>query len=227
MISATIRRAEFVTSSENPSQCPKPNIPEYAFIGRSNVGKSSLINYLTQRKDLAKTSGKPGKTRTINHFLIDENWYLVDLPGYGYAKTSKVERKKYDQMIRNYLLKRENLICIYLLIDARIPPQNIDLEFIAWLGMSSLPFEIIFTKADNSKKTDVEGNIQSFKDMLGNDWDELPNSMVTTATKGKGREEVLTRIEELNNELSETVAERYKQSKNASKGDDQSGVDQP
>lgn len=226
MTQALIKNATFVTSSEKPSQCPESRIPEYAFIGRSNVGKSSLINFLTERKDLAKTSGKPGKTRTINHFMIDDKWYLVDLPGYGYAKTSKTERRKYDQMIRNYLLKRENLVCTFVLVDARIPPQQIDLEFITWLGISGLAFEIIFTKADRSKKTDVAGNIQAFKDMLGNDWDELPNTMVTTATKGKGREEVLARIDELNNELSEIIAERYKERKNGSKRDDESGADQ-
>ncbi|MBI1183930.1 YihA family ribosome biogenesis GTP-binding protein [bacterium] len=205
--------AQFVKSSEIPSQCPPPALPEYAFIGRSNVGKSSLINYLTERKDLAMTSGKPGKTKTINHFSIDNSWYIVDLPGYGYAQASKTDRRKYDQMIRNYLTRRENLVCTFVLVDARIPPQKIDLEFINWLGLSSVPFEVVFTKADRSKKTDVNENIQSFLDMLGNDWDELPNSWVTSAQKKEGREAFLNRIFQFNNEFGALIAQRFLQNK--------------
>ncbi|MGB0432585.1 MAG: ribosome biogenesis GTP-binding protein YihA/YsxC [Bacteroidia bacterium] len=202
--------SNFVKSSSKPQECPAANLPEYAFIGRSNVGKSSLINYLMQRKELAMTSGKPGKTKLINHFLVSDNWYLVDLPGYGYAQTSKTDRKKYDQLIRNYLQKRENLICTFVLIDARIPPQSIDLEFINWLGMSSIPFELVFTKADKSKKTNVKENIQSFLDVMGNDWDELPPHSVTSAQVKEGRDLLLQRIFAYNQEFTNIVAERFK-----------------
>jgi len=205
--------AQFVKSSENVSQCPPANLPEYAFIGRSNVGKSSLINYLTERKELAMTSGKPGKTKLVNHFLINKSWYLVDLPGYGYAKTSKTDRKKYDQLIRNYLIKRENLVCTFVLVDARIPPQKIDLEFVNWLGLSALPFEIIFTKADKSKKTNIDDNIQAFEEVMHNDWDELPYMSVTSAQKKEGREEVIERIAHFNEEVGSIISERYTKQK--------------
>lgn len=205
--------ADFLKSSENVSQCPPASLPEYAFIGRSNVGKSSLINYLTERKELAMTSGKPGKTKLVNHFLINKSWFLVDLPGYGYAKTSKTDRKKYDKLIRNYLMTRENLVCTFVLIDARIPPQEIDLEFIRWLGISSLAFEIIFTKADKSKKTNLGDNIQAFQDMLHNDWDELPEMVVTSAQKKEGREDVIDRIMQFNEEVGTVISERFKHQK--------------
>ncbi|MFY0671804.1 MAG: YihA family ribosome biogenesis GTP-binding protein [Bacteroidia bacterium] len=202
--------SEFLKSSSRPSECPPSNLPEYAFIGRSNVGKSSLINFLMQRKELAMTSGKPGKTKLINHFLVNKKWYLVDLPGYGYAQTSKKDRQKYDQMIRTYLMRRENLVNSFILIDARIPPQKIDLEFINWMGVSSIPFELVFTKADKSKKTNVSDNIQAFLDMLGNDWDELPPHHITSAQAKEGRDDFLKRIFELNEQFSGIIADRYK-----------------
>ena len=208
-----ILQAEFLKSSEAVNQCPPANLPEYAFIGRSNVGKSSLINYLTQRKELAMTSGKPGKTKLVNHFLINKSWYLVDLPGYGYAQTSKTDRKKYDQIIRNYLMRRENLVCTFVLVDARIPPQKIDLEFMNWLGLSQLPFEIVFTKADRSKKTNIEENIQAFQDVMHNDWEELPAMWITTAQKREGREDLIGRILDYNEELGMAITERYKTQK--------------
>lgn len=202
-------QASFVKSSNVPFQCPEPAIPEYAFIGRSNVGKSSLINYLMERKELAMTSGKPGKTKLINHFVVDNSWYLVDLPGYGYATASKKDREKYDKMIRSYLEKRENLINTFILIDSRIPPQKIDLEFINWLGISGLPFHLVFTKADKSKKTNFKENIQSFLDVMGNDWDELPNYSVTSAQAKEGREDFLDIIFNFNKQFEELVKERY------------------
>ncbi len=202
--------SEFFKSSGKPQECPLANLPEYAFIGRSNVGKSSLINYLMQRKELAMTSGKPGKTKLINHFLVEKSWYLVDLPGYGYAQTSKSERRKYDQLIRNYLQKRENLVCTFVLIDARIPPQKIDLDFINWLGISGIAFELVFTKADKSKKTNVQDNIQAFMDVMGNEWDELPPYNVTSAQAKEGRDDLLQRIFDFNDQFSTVIAERFK-----------------
>ena len=191
------------------SQCPSAHLPEYAFIGRSNVGKSSLINYITDRKELAMISSKPGKTKTINHFLINTDWYLVDLPGYGYAQASKTERKKYEQMIRTYLSTRENLICTYVLIDARIPPQKIDLEFIDWLGLSEIPFELVFTKADKSKKTNFMENIQSFCDVMHNSWEELPQQYITSSQKKEGKENLLQAISAYNEVASEGIKKQF------------------
>lgn len=184
-----IKSAKYLTSSVSVSQCPTPILPEYAFIGRSNVGKSSLINMLTGRNKLAKVSHTPGKTQTINHFIINEDWYLVDLPGYGYAKISKVQRKKWEQFIRNYLQKRDNLQCVCLLIDSRIPPQKIDLEFANWLGSMFIPFVIIFTKTDDRKYKPQ--NIEVFRAALLETWEEMPQHFLTSSRLKSGRDEVL------------------------------------
>jgi len=193
-----VKSADFVTSSVTLGQCPKPLIPEYAFIGRSNVGKSSLINMLVGRKKLAKISSKPGKTQLINHFIINEQWYLVDLPGLGYAKVSKQQRAKWHRMINNYLLKRENLLNIFILIDGRIDPQAIDLEFINWLGLSRLPFTIVFTKTDKLSPIKLKTNLEKFRKELLKTWDELPVFIVSSATTHKGKEEILDLIERTN-----------------------------
>ena len=193
-----IHQAEYVTSSVKLNQCPEANKPEYAFIGRSNVGKSSLINMLTGRRKLAKVSGAPGKTITINHFIIDNAWYLVDLPGYGYAKRSKSERAKWQKMIRSYLLNRPNLMTVFLLIDVRHEPQNNDLEFMKWLAVSQIPFTIVFTKADKLKATQTDKNLSVYKKTLLTDWEELPGMIITSATNNTGREELLSFIETTN-----------------------------
>jgi GTP-binding protein len=193
-----IFNAEFITSSVKLDQCPKPDKPEYAFIGRSNVGKSSLINMLTGRKKLAKVSGSPGKTITINHFLVDEKWYLVDLPGYGFAKRSKSEREKWEKMIKNYILKRENLMTLFLLVDLRIEPQAIDLEFIGRLGDSQIPFVILFTKADKLGITQAEKNLALFRKTLLKEWEELPLMITTSAKDASGKEELLEYIDKTN-----------------------------
>lgn len=197
-----ITQAEYIISSVKVEQCPKADKPEYAFIGRSNVGKSSLINMLTGRKKLVKVSGNPGKTITINHFLINKNWYLVDLPGYGYAKRSKTERQKWNRMIRGYILKRTNLLTVFLLVDIRHEPQNLDIEFIEWLGMSQIPFSIVFTKEDKLKKIQVEKNLRVYKDRLSKDWVELPRLFIASSRTSKGKEEVLQFIEDTNQLLS-------------------------
>ncbi|QQS28528.1 MAG: YihA family ribosome biogenesis GTP-binding protein [Sphingobacteriales bacterium] len=188
--------ANFIGSFVKLSQCPAPTLPEYAFIGRSNVGKSSLINMLTGRKALAKVSVTPGKTQTINHFLINNQWYLVDLPGYGYAKVSKTQRKAWEQFIQNYLVKRDNLQCVFLLIDSRIPPQQSDLEFANWLGERLIPFVIVFTKIDDKKFTPK--NIEVFKTAMLQTWETLPQMLMTSAEKKKGKEEMLDFIEAIN-----------------------------
>lgn len=193
-----ITHAEFVTSSARADQCPKPDKPEYAFIGRSNVGKSSLINMLTGRRKLAKVSGSPGKTMLINHFIIDDAWYLVDLPGYGYAKRSKTERAKWQKMIRNYILKRTNLLNLFLLIDIRHKPQKNDLEFMAWLAVSQIPFTIVFTKADKVKSNQLDKNLSAYKKQLMKDWEELPHMIVTSAQMKTGRDELIKFIGETN-----------------------------
>lgn len=193
-----IREAEFITSSVMESQCPKPEKPEYAFIGRSNVGKSLLTNMLTGKRKLAKVSGSPGKTITINHFLIDKQWYLVDLPGYGYAKRSKTERKKWKKMIRHYILTRSNLMSLFLLIDLRHEPQKNDTEFMEWLAMSQIPFVITFTKADKLSKVNIEKNLTTYKKMLLQKWKELPPYIITSALTGMGKEELLQYIEKTN-----------------------------
>ena len=183
------------------SMCPKDTKPEYAFIGRSNVGKSSLINMLTNNKKLAKTSSTPGKTLLINHFIINNDWYLVDLPGYGYAKRSKSEINKLDQMIRGYILQREQLVNVFLLIDVRLEAQKIDLEFIQWMGESGVPFAIVFTKADKLTANKVNANVEAYKKVLSETWDELPPMFVTSSEKKQGREEVLNYIEDINKQL--------------------------
>lgn len=193
-----IKEASFITSSTNVSQCPKPDRNEYAFIGRSNVGKSSLINMLTGRSHLAKISGNPGKTQTINHFLIDDTWYLVDLPGYGYAKISKSERVKWEAFIRDYLVKRENLITIFVLIDIRHDAQKIDLEFMYWLGSQGLPFVIIFTKHDKLKKGELEKKLASYETNLHEYWEELPQYFVSSSQSQYGRTEIIEFIDSLN-----------------------------
>lgn len=179
-------------------KCPPPNLPEYAFIGRSNVGKSSLINMLTNNKSLAKTSSKPGKTQTINHFLINKNWYLVDLPGYGFAKTSKTNREKWQKMISDYLLFRENLQLVFVLVDARLEPQRIDIDFMNNLGESGIPFTIIFTKTDKISSGKTMSNIQKMKNVLSETWEELPIMMKSSAVSTAGKEEILNFIEEIN-----------------------------
>lgn len=186
-----IKKAEFVKSSQNIKQCPEPDYPEFAFIGRSNVGKSSLINMLTGRKNLAKTSSTPGKTRLINHFLIDNKWYLVDLPGYGYAKVSKKQRKNFGSMIENYVSARDNLVCIFVLVDSRIKPQSIDFDFITWLGINGVPFAIIFTKTDKPNKKSLSQNLSEFELELKKSWEELPTRFISSAIKGTGKEDIL------------------------------------
>jgi GTP-binding protein len=193
-----IKEASFVVSNTKVEMCPRPDKPEYAFIGRSNVGKSSLLNMLTNRKALAKVSGKPGKTRLINHFLINGEWYLVDLPGYGYAKTGREERKKWEKSFRNYILLRENLYCLFVLIDSRHEPQQNDLEFMEWLGMSQIPFAIIFTKADKLKPEELEENIRVFQEKMMETWEEMPPFFASSAVTGQGQVEILHYIDQIN-----------------------------
>lgn len=192
-----VKKAEFKSSSTQTDKCPKPDIPEFAFIGRSNVGKSSLINMLTNHSKLAKISGKPGKTRLINHFLINDAWYMVDLPGYGYAKVSKTDRKKWGNFTERYLLERENLINTFVLIDSRIPPQKNDLEFMEFLGMNQIPFAVVFTKTDKLSGSQLNKNMQKFKNTMLKDWEELPPILKTSAKTKFGREAILQYIEKL------------------------------
>ena len=193
-----IKSAVFAISSPSYTKCPKDGRPEYAFIGRSNVGKSSLINMLTGVKGLAKTSGRPGKTQLINHFLINNEWYLVDLPGYGYAKTSKSSREKWDKMMRDYFLHREELSNVYVLVDSRVEPQRLDLEFISFLGMNGIPLTIVFTKTDKEKQREVMANIKAFKKALSELWEELPPILLTSSLTGYGRDALLDQIEQIN-----------------------------
>ena len=196
-----IKTAEFTLSAPTVGMCPQDTKPEYAFIGRSNVGKSSLINMLTNHKKLAKTSATPGKTLLINHFIINKEWYLVDLPGYGYAKRSKKEIDKLDQMIRGYILQREQLVNVFVLVDVRLEPQKIDLEFIEWLGVSSVPFAIIFTKADKLTPNKARQAVEAYKKTLLETWEELPPIFLTSAEKREGRDEVLQYIDDINRSL--------------------------
>lgn len=192
-----VSSAEFVKSSQELNQCPQPDMPEFAFIGRSNVGKSSLINMLVDKKDLAKTSSQPGKTQLINHFLVNEEWYLVDLPGYGYAKTSMENRKKWRKMIEDYLLKRVNLLTVFVLVDSRLEPQKIDLEFINFLGENQVPITLIFTKTDKQSAKKTEESLERFKESLSEYWEELPEIILTSSEKRVGRDEVLETIENI------------------------------
>lgn len=193
-----IKSAEFLISNTKQDRLPVPNKPEFAFIGRSNVGKSSLINMLCKKKGLAKTSQSPGKTQVINHFIINDVWYLVDLPGYGYAKVSQTTRKSWEGMIKTYLESRENLQCVMVLIDSRLEPQKVDLEFIDWLGGKGIPFCLIFTKADKQSKTKTTANVELFKNTMLKTWEELPECFVTSSEEGTGREEVLGYIDLIN-----------------------------
>lgn len=191
----TITSAEYTISSARVDQCPKGELPEFAFIGRSNVGKSSLINMLTGKTHLAKTSATPGKTILINHFLINQNWYLVDLPGYGYAKRGQKQRDELQRMITGYILRREQMMNLFLLIDARHEPQRIDLEFIEWLGENGIPFSIVFTKADKLSKGKLAANIKHYLSELEKQWEELPPHFITSSETKQGKEEVLSYIE--------------------------------
>lgn len=196
-----IKTAEFVISNSKVDKCPNSTLPEYAFIGRSNVGKSSLINMLTERKALAKTSSKPGKTQLINHFLINKNWHLVDLPGYGYAKVSKTTKRTFQKFITAYFESRTQMVCAFVLIDSRHQPQPIDLEFMAWLGENQIPFSIIFTKADKLKPKVLEQSIADYKTEMLQIWEEMPEYFITSATSGSGREEILAYIDALNDQI--------------------------
>lgn len=186
-----IKSAEFVVSNTDPSLCPVTEQPEFAFIGRSNVGKSSLINMLMEMKYLAKTSSEPGKTRLINHFIINKEWYLVDLPGYGYAKVLRSNRQKWITFIRQYMLERANLYCVMVLIDIRLAPQPNDLEFMYWLGENEIPFVMVFTKSDKLSKNVIDKNLAIYREEMLKSWEEIPQIFVTSAEKGTGRDELL------------------------------------
>ena len=196
-----IRTSSFVKSSSAYTECPEPQLPEYAFIGRSNVGKSSLINYIVNKKKLAKVSVKPGKTKLINHFLIDRAWYLVDLPGYGWAKVSKAEKLKWKLMVDQYLKKRKNLYCVFLLIDARHEPQAIDREFMRWLGERKIPFAIVFTKIDKLGMIKLQKNLDHYREVLGEEWDELPIQFQTSSVSKIGKNQILGYIKQINEKL--------------------------
>ncbi len=196
-----ITSAEFISSSPNVTLCPKDPLPEYAFIGRSNVGKSSLINMLVERKKLAKTSVTPGKTRLINHFRINDKWFLADLPGYGYARVSKKDRAQFSRMIEQYATRRENLVCFFVLVDARHPPQQLDLDFIEWLGNNNLPFVIVLTKIDKVTQKEKSKNLNLLKDKLSETWEELPLVFESSAVKKTGRKEIMAFIADTNAKL--------------------------
>ncbi len=196
-----IKDVEFVMSNSDMRKCPKPDRPEFAFIGRSNVGKSSLINMLMGRKNLAKTSSTPGKTQLINHFMVNESWYLVDLPGYGYAKVPPSYRKKFEKMINDYILQRENLVTVFVLVDIRHTPQQIDLEFMEWLGVSGIPFTMVFTKLDKLKRGEIEPMLKKYRAKMLETWDELPLQVLTSAEKSDGKEALLEYIATLNSDF--------------------------
>lgn len=198
-----IKDAHFLSSNSKIDKLPKDNMPEYAFIGRSNVGKSSLINALVQRNGLAKTSATPGKTIAINHFVVNGEWYLVDLPGYGYAKRSKKSREEWRVMLANYIARRRNLMYTFVLVDSRIEPQNSDIGFMEWLGENQIPFCIVFTKADKLSNNELNTNVEAYKKRLLEDWEELPPVFITSAETKRGREEILDFIEQQNKELEE------------------------
>jgi GTP-binding protein len=193
-----IKSADFIISNTDYTLCPKADMPEYAFIGRSNVGKSSLINLITNKKQLAKISGKPGKTQLINHFLINKEWYLVDLPGYGYATVSKTQKQEFQKIIFSYLENRENLMCLFVLLDCRHKPQKIDLEFMKWLGEKQIPFLMIFTKIDKLGKTALKKNIENYKTEMLKQWEEIPQTFFASVPKRKGSKEILDFIEKTN-----------------------------
>jgi GTP-binding protein len=196
-----IHTAQYIISSPDVNDCPNSQMPEYAFIGRSNVGKSSLINMLCHNPKLAKTSQKPGKTLLINHFLINEKWHLVDLPGYGYAQTGQKQRDALRQMIERYCLLREQLVNLFVLIDSRYKPQKIDLEFMEWLGENGIPFSIVFTKADKLSKLRLNENVETYKNILLESWEELPPIFVTSSEKKIGGEQLTAYIEQINEQL--------------------------
>lgn len=196
-----IKQAEFVVSNADYKKCPTHDKPEFAFVGRSNVGKSSLINMLTGRKALAMTSSTPGKTMLINHFLINDSWYLVDLPGYGYAQRGKKAMEQLRHLISSYVLGREQLTCLFVLVDSRLEPQKIDLEFIRFLGENGVPFALIFTKSDKTKRSQLGGNVARFLKMLKEEWEELPPHFVTSSADRSGRDEVLDYINQINASL--------------------------
>ncbi len=215
-----INKAEFVISNTDIAKAPQEPLPEYAFIGRSNVGKSSLINMLTNHKKLAKTSGTPGKTQLINHFKINDDWFLVDLPGYGYAKTSKTSRRKFQKLITDYFKKRKNLVNAFVLIDSRHPPQKIDMEFMRWLGENSIPFSIVFTKADKLSSNELGKNLRKYKMKFLQEWQSLPQIFVTSASSKLGRDEILNYIERLNESLRDEILKVMQQDKNDNKQND-------
>jgi GTP-binding protein len=197
-----IKSAEFVMSNSDVTKCPKEKLIEYAFIGRSNVGKSSLINMLMQRKRLAKTSGRPGKTQLINHFLINKNWFLVDLPGYGYARVSKSSKRIFQKFITQYFSKRQQLALAFVLIDCRHKPQKVDIEFMQWMGENQVPFSIIFTKQDKMKPSALTKNIEDYKLKMLESWEQMPNYFITSSSNGSGRDKVLNYISEINSLMS-------------------------
>jgi len=198
-----IKSAEFILSSCSNEKCPRTSCPEYAFIGRSNVGKSSLINMLVDKKNLAKTSSTPGKTQMINHFFINEGWYIADLPGYGYAKASKDQRSKWDKVSRGYLHKRQNLLTTFVLVDSRLVPQQIDIDFMEWMGEKEIPFIVVFTKTDKLNHSEISQNIEHYKTIMKDFWEELPRFILTSAENKAGKEEILDFIEKTNKEYEE------------------------
>ena len=193
-----IKNAKFIISSTDYKKCPQPTLPEYAFIGRSNVGKSSLINSIVNHKNLAKVSSKPGKTQLINHFLINDKWYLVDLPGFGYAKISKTKRQEFQKMTSNYLSYRDNLMCLFVLIDLRLKPQIIDQNFMQWLAIAKIPFKIVFTKSDKVNKNSVTKNIKKYKEYMRKEWEEIPEIFITSSLKKTGLIEIKNFINQTN-----------------------------
>lgn len=196
-----VKNAIFISSSTDHKKCPDTGLSEYAFIGRSNVGKSSLINMLVNKKKLARISSTPGKTQLINHFMVNERWYLVDLPGYGWAKVSKVKKASWGKMITSYLLQRQQMVCLFILIDSRLPPQKIDIDFIEWVGVNRIPFALIFTKADKQSASKTQKNMSIFKKKLQETWAELPPIFLSSAVDKTGRDEILSYIEEVNEKL--------------------------
>lgn len=193
-----IKNAKFIISSTDYKKCPQPTLPEYAFIGRSNVGKSSLINSIVNQKNLAKVSSKPGKTQLINHFLINDKWYLVDLPGFGYAKISKTKRQEFEKMTSNYLSYRDNLMCLFVLIDLRLKPQIIDQNFMQWLAIAKIPFKIVFTKSDKVNKNSLTKNIKKYKEYMRKEWEEIPEIFITSSLKKTGLIEIENFINQTN-----------------------------